>query len=334
MAPPCPSEDLKRCAGVCINPAPMFGCSLEGCDPCPMSPNGVTTCDGENCLITCNDGYMLVGDACYAPAECTDGQLNNTETDVDCGGQLCPPCPPGDDCEEDGDCALGPCEGGVCGCTGLSCDDVTGCASAVDNGCGDTIDCSGNCAGDDVCFQETCCAPITSCNADVCGPSDDGCGGTVDCGDCDGSDVCVNGACCTPTCPADACGTTNDGCGGTIDCAGCDGNDVCHNGSCCTPTVTAATCGNRCGTVSNGCGGTVDCGNPCGGNPCVNGTCCTPSSCTMSGCGFQSNGCGGSACPLCANGNRCDNDNDCQSGNCDLVLLLGCGLLLTNCCSN
>ena len=44
---------------------------------------------------------------------CSDDTRNGDETDVDCGGPDCDPCPNGGGCISDGDC-LGFCEAGIC----------------------------------------------------------------------------------------------------------------------------------------------------------------------------------------------------------------------------
>jgi hypothetical protein len=45
---------------------------------------------------------------------CTDGQLNGTETDVDCGGNACVPCSTAKACLANGDCTSGVCTGNFC----------------------------------------------------------------------------------------------------------------------------------------------------------------------------------------------------------------------------
>jgi hypothetical protein len=44
---------------------------------------------------------------------CSDGQLNQDESDVDCGGS-CPPCGADAGCAADGDCQTGKCDDGTC----------------------------------------------------------------------------------------------------------------------------------------------------------------------------------------------------------------------------
>lgn len=60
--------------------------------------------------------------ACTVPragleANCRDGVQNQDETDVDCGGTLCSPCPEDASCRNDDDCTVGVCDrlgSGVC----------------------------------------------------------------------------------------------------------------------------------------------------------------------------------------------------------------------------
>jgi hypothetical protein len=86
------------------------------------------------------------------------------------------------------------------------------------------------------------CTP-TTCAAENknCGTISDGCGKTLDCGDCQGQQTCGGGGkanvCggCTPLtdCPAGYdCGTIPDGCGGNVVCGGCNDNVACTDDSC------------------------------------------------------------------------------------------------------
>jgi hypothetical protein len=88
-------------------------------------------------------------------------------------------------------------EAGVAGATGGSEGSVpdacvprsctaTVCGVMQDDGCGTLVECS--CP--DACVPDTCESQGASC-----GPLPDGCGETLDCGDCPGTCVCTNGAC-------------------------------------------------------------------------------------------------------------------------------------------
>lgn len=55
------------------------------------------------------------------PESCTDGEKDQNETDVDCGG-VCAPCANGLHCLVDADCANGECSNGICVIPGEECD--------------------------------------------------------------------------------------------------------------------------------------------------------------------------------------------------------------------
>lgn len=60
---------------------------------------------GDDCRSgVCREGFC-------APPSCEDGVRNGVETDVDCGGPDCGPCPKGERCLADGDCETGVCGG-------------------------------------------------------------------------------------------------------------------------------------------------------------------------------------------------------------------------------
>jgi hypothetical protein len=53
----------------------------------------------------------------FGGASCFDGDLNGSETDIDCGGASCPPCKVGDDCNTGSDCVTTRCgPGDKCVC--------------------------------------------------------------------------------------------------------------------------------------------------------------------------------------------------------------------------
>lgn len=132
-----------------------------------------------------------------------------------------------------------------------------------------------------------CCAPTTCAEQGKnCGTIGNGCGGTLNCGDCTAPQTCGGGGTanvcgCTPTtCAAEerTCGTIADGCGGSLDCGTCTAPDSCGGGG--TPNVCGCTVNSNlacrfafptCGEVPDGCGGTLDC--PC--NECF--CCCEDS---------------------------------------------------------
>lgn len=311
---------LKVCGGICVSPGPAIGCALEGCTPCPtVEVGGTAECQDGACQIDCFDGYTLSDGECITAASCANGTLDNAETDLDCGGELCPACDTGKACAQDADCAKGPCVGGICACTPITCADSDSCATDADDGCGGTIDCSNGCEPGALCLDEVCCMPATECAKGSCGlAADDGCGGTFDCSDaCPTGEVCRNGRCCVPTattCPPGVCGGVSDGCGGTVDCAdSCASGEVCFEDKCCTPETECPS--DACGPVKDGCGGTIECGGTrCGlREVCFEGLCCRPSTaCPSDQCGMVDDGCGS---PIdCTN--NCPRGDVCRDGSC------------------
>lgn len=117
-----------------------------------------------------------------------------------------------------------------------------------------------------------------------CGEIDNGCGGTVWCGDCASDEVCgsagLDNVCCTPTNCAEQganCGELSDGCGGVLDCGSCGDDETCGAGGLnqcgegdCTPT-TCEVLGFDCGSTSDGCGGVLNCGTCSGPETCGGG---------------------------------------------------------------
>ena len=110
--------------------------TYDGCihaDIVKIEPNAFYTGDGFTSL-TCGDGVVDPGEACddgnsdnnddclstCELASCTDGfwHLDN-ETDVDCGGDVCPPCDIGESCIDDSDCESAYCDAGVCAAFGI-----------------------------------------------------------------------------------------------------------------------------------------------------------------------------------------------------------------------
>ncbi len=71
----------------------------------------------------CVSGASLAK-GCPAPPTCNDGIQNGFETDVDCGGGVCPACLTGEKCEENTDCQSGTCDPVTKRCTGPACETV------------------------------------------------------------------------------------------------------------------------------------------------------------------------------------------------------------------
>lgn len=94
----CSESDVDCGGGLC-------NASMSQCPKCG---------NGRHCSVASD----CISDVCQmnvcVPASCNDGKMNNTETDVDCGGAGCSPCPAGKMCTVGGDCTSGKCIGGIC----------------------------------------------------------------------------------------------------------------------------------------------------------------------------------------------------------------------------
>lgn len=227
------------------------------------------------------------------------------------------------------------------------------CNSAAGESCANCeADCA--CADGDVCVQNECCTPTTCAAGGFdCGSISDGCGGTLDCGECaddqtcggGGPNICGDGPCdpitdCNEL--AGQCGELSDGCGEFITCT-CPTGDVCISNTCCTPTTCAAA-GVECGSTSDGCNGMLDCGGctlEFGNEFCNNGTCsCLADTCTglAAECGTILDGCGDTVgCGGCPRGETCGATmaNVCGEGQCvpETCISLGveCGTFSDGC---
>lgn len=134
---------------------------------------------------------------------CDDGEQNQGETDIDCGGPNCDPCGDGQACVDDSDCETQSCVGSVC--------IVPSCTDGVQNGGETGVDCGGGVCG-------------------ACGDNQ-GCLGPADCQ----SGVCVDSVCIAPNC-GDTVQNGNEtdvDCGGGDPCMGCAEGQSCNGDSDC-----------------------------------------------------------------------------------------------------
>jgi hypothetical protein len=109
------------------------------------------------------------------PPTCLDGEKNGLESDVDCGGGLCPTCDDGEDCNQNSDCTSGVCVDGVC--------QPPSCTDGVTNGAETDIDCGGGacpgCEEGEDCLENRDCLS-NRCLDGVCGPYIELCGNCLD----------------------------------------------------------------------------------------------------------------------------------------------------------
>jgi len=167
---------LNECKGKCLasSDCNIINFCIEGCSL------GANYCDLKSCS---GDSYMIVNT--YGTYEiyskmnesCMDMVQNQMETDVDCGGPHCDPCPTCMDGiknqdEEDVDCGgsnCDPCATCTDGmkngdeedidCGGSNCDPCGTCKDGIKNGDEEDIDCGGSC-------------PCCGCNIFGCAKSD------------------------------------------------------------------------------------------------------------------------------------------------------------------
>lgn len=290
-----------------------------------------------------------------ASATCSDGAVNGTESDIDCGGDSCSPCPLTAQCTRATDCESGLCDAGVCA-------PMPTCSDGVLNGAETDVDCGGDtcskCALDAPCTRARDCQSGL-CKAGVCaapGPdptcTDKQKNATetdIDCGgdSCDPCPVdkrcsldadCVSLVCDTVCQPPDCHDTVRNGdesdkdCGGS--CAGCaiglvcDSNEDCDSLSCKNGRCIAATCRD---TIENGNETGVDCGGKCAacgtGVGCEKDADCESLVCARSVCaaatctdhvknGNESDIDCGRGCMGCAQGHACNAGTDCASATC------------------
>ncbi|HEY0707157.1 MAG TPA: hypothetical protein VGG33_10180, partial [Polyangia bacterium] len=225
----------------------------------------------------------------------------------------------------------------------------------IGNGCGGTLEC-GACPAGEVCggggTANVCaktdpnCVPITCAQTGgkYCGKIGNGCGGTLDCGDCAAGQTCganspqvcgVADANCKPiTCAQTGgryCGKVGDGCGKELDCGECIAGTTCGGAgtpnvcgkpvdTTCVPLTCTPAGGKFCGVIGDGCGKTIDCGacdpgTTCGGAG-TPGVCdkapppnCDPLVCQQPGgkyCGLVGDGCNKTIdCGGCPAGQTC-----------------------------
>jgi plastocyanin len=292
--------EFDRTEGACTENEPVADDGDECTDDvCVLgTPRHPPSAAGKVCSAGVCDG-----NGTCTSADCLDGELDGTETDVDCGGGACPPCPGGLICEDAADCQSAVCMDMLC--------QYPTCIDGVQNGDETDLDCGGGCPG--------------------C-PDGDGCAVAEDCA----NGVCMAGVCQAPTCTdmLQNGAETDVDCGGT-DCGGCADGEACLvPGDCTSNVCTLEICVPQgCNDSSqNGSETDVDCGGPdcapcADGDGCMLGSDCQSGLCQGMTCqtgncmDMVENGsetdvdCGGS-CPPCAVGEGCSVDGDCTTTVC------------------
>jgi len=98
--------DTTDCPAASEGSALPYCAELAGLDACALACPG-----GQGCPM----GTVCLDSTCLPlPATCSDGEVNEAETDIDCGGPDCPACTTGLLCNDAVDCVSAQCE-----CPGL-----------------------------------------------------------------------------------------------------------------------------------------------------------------------------------------------------------------------
>ncbi|CAF1327644.1 unnamed protein product [Adineta ricciae] len=279
------------CGGLCSNK-----CTLHsGC------ANNVDCANG-NCHHTSN--------TCENPS-CTDGNQNQNETDIDCGGLCLTKCALNQTCKVNVDCANSNCHTTQLKCSAESCDDGNKNQQETDIDCGGTP-CAVRCAINMKCLVNTDCGNANchrsqlKCLAPSCGDGNLNQNETdIDCG-----------GICGATCKV------NQTCSINTDCA--IGN--CHRYN---HTCQPVSCfdGNK-----NQAEGDVDCGTPCTLKCNINQTCLVNGDCINTNCNQYTKVCEDPSC-VDGNINQAETDVDC-GGTCNSTCVIGKACAVNTDCVN
>jgi plastocyanin len=253
----------------------------------------------------CGDaaGSMCDGEGSCLGATCFNGQLDDDESDVDCGG-ACAPCHGGSHCNVPSDCDSGVCIDMVC--------KYPNCSDGIHNGDETDVDCGGPC---NRCPDGAGCAVADDCESGVCTA------GECVAGSC--ADSVKNGAETDVDCGGGVCQPCVDG-------MSCALASDCSSGFCTLTQCVPAICAD---SVLNGSETDTDCGGPACA-PCLDGENCLVASdcvsgscigniCQMDACndGIQNGNetgidCGGPMCAPCPVGAGCTVNSDCVTTVC------------------
>ncbi len=270
---------------------------------CAALPTAQECSDGLTCAIDADcQSNVCLAEVCI-PETCANGVKDGLETEVDCGGSVCPACAAGVSCQTGADCQSGVCSASVC--------QPPTCSDGVRNQAESDVDCGDPscplCALGEACVDDTDCQS-GACLSDACSPatctngSTDGGESDVDCGgpcppcavgECDTGDDCVSGVCILESCAAPSC------------------SDGVQNGEETGPDCGALACDNAC-DAGLGCDTDWDClTRVCDPNT---KTCLAPTCDDLRQNGDETAvDCGGLACDPCIVGQSCTSGSDCES---------------------
>ena len=332
------------CGGQCARACPLRQCRADGAACGPFTPGGspqasacmlpsqvaaaqvggfppgMQSCVPAGCLVAsdCASSYCNLGtmecDQRTPAQQCSDGVLTTTathgETDVDCGGTCALAgllCNAGQSCDNPSDCVSGDCSGadGVDGNADGVCGG--GCNNGVQDGSETDVDCGGECGkcmSNLACSTDSDCVVSGVCRESLCVSA------------CYEDDDCMNGSCLPPDDPNNP--TANrpeaERLGICVSCY----NNIADWGE--AGVDCGAACGNFC-PLGSSCNVDLDCHS----GQCVDSVCSSvaPANplCANGDRDQDETGtdCGG-VCLLedkqCGDGAGCESDDDCISGTC------------------
>ena len=152
---------IDSCAGGEVSHTPA-----EAGTPC--SQNGGLVCNMEGecvpCLLDdhCSPPSVCQQNKCVTP-HCINNVLDDSESDVDCGGADCGPCAPAKACMFPSDCDSEVCTNNVC--QAPKCDDSVKNGKETDVDCGGSSECDKNCPE---CENEKSCLGNSDCKSKYC----------------------------------------------------------------------------------------------------------------------------------------------------------------------
>lgn len=256
-------DGLECTLNTCNMGVPQSGPAAMGitCDD-----DGGAVCDDSGNCVECNEVADCPSDQPYecnnnicVPLTCINETLDVGETDVDCGGPICPKCADNLNCLAPGDCESGVCEDkGM----GLKCQPPS-CTDGVVNGDESDVDCGGLFQPEHDCPR---CKTGQDCTAstDCIGGECSGMGGAVgtclpNCFDTEQNgtetDIDCGGACMLKCDPG-------QGCGMDVDCVT---TAYCDVDTCAVKKIDGTMCGGGNECVSTFCTDSVCCDQMCSG---------------------------------------------------------------------
>jgi hypothetical protein len=292
----CPTGQ-HACGQQCVADTSVASCGTS-CVACPTAANGMATCNGTACGLTCDPGYARNGNTCVDVNECLSGNggcspnaaCTNTPGSRTCA---CNAGFTGDGvtCADVNECLTnnGGCDANAactntpgsrtCACTagyagnGLSCMDVDECL--VGNG-----GCSANAACTNTVGSRTCACNagyvgdgLTCADVNECLSNNGGCSANAACTNTPGSRTCTclsgytgDGLTCADV---NECLVSNGGCSPNAACTNTPGSRTCTCNAGFTGTGVTCTDVNECLVGNGGCAANATCTNTTGSRTCA-----------------------------------------------------------------